>query len=105
MKFEFSPHIAFQVKDFSKAKEFYEKVLGMEVVRHSANETHFVKNGINFYAENSDLGFTFFEFKVENVKEARELLETSGCKVTQEYNEKSIMIADPFGMRFHIWEL
>ena len=103
MNFTFSPHIAFQVKDYEKAKDFYEKVLGMEVVTSSDKETHFKKNGINFYMEASDSGSTFFEFKVDDVHSARAKLEKEGCRVTQVYSEKSVMVADPFGMRFHIW--
>jgi predicted enzyme related to lactoylglutathione lyase len=103
MKYTFSPHIAIQVKDYSKAIEFYEKVMGMEIVTTSDQETHFKKDGVNFYMEASDSGFTFFEFKVDEVNSAREELEKQGCKVTQVYSEKSIMIADPYGMRFHIW--
>ena len=103
MKFEFSPHIAFQVKDPSKAKEFYEKVLEMDVVSSSDKETHFKTGGINFYMEDAPTGFTFFEFKVDDVNAAKELLEKEGCKVTQVYSEKSIMFADPYGMRFHVW--
>ena len=53
--------------------------------------------------EASDLGFTFFEFKVDDVKAARAELGKEGCKVTQEYSDKSIMIVDPYGMKFHIW--
>ncbi|MBK8981655.1 MAG: VOC family protein [Ignavibacteria bacterium] len=104
MKFTFSPHIAVQVKDYDKAVEFYENVLGMQKEKHSETETHFLKDGINFYMEKSESGFTFFEFKVESVTAAQELLEKEGCKVTQEYNDKSKMFADPYGMRFHIWE-
>ncbi|MBK9331461.1 MAG: VOC family protein [Ignavibacteria bacterium] len=104
MKFSFSPHIAVQVKDYDKAVKFYENVLGMQKEKHSEAETHFIKDGINFYVENSESGFTFFEFKVESVPAAQELLEKEGCKVTQIYNDKSKMFADPYGMRFHIWE-
>lgn len=104
MKFEFSPHVAFQVKDYDKAREFYEKVLGMEIVTTSENETHFKKGEMNFYMENSETNLTFFEFKVEDVNAAKTELENSGCKVTQIYSDKSIMFADPYGMRFHVWE-
>lgn len=104
MKFEFSPHIAFQVKDYNKAREFYENVLGMEVIETSDKDTHLKSGQMNFYMENSDNGFTFFEFKVEDVSKAKEELEKEGCKVTQVYSEKSLMIADPYGMRFHIWQ-
>jgi catechol 2,3-dioxygenase-like lactoylglutathione lyase family enzyme len=104
MKFEFSPHVAFQVKDYDKAVAFYKDVLGMEEVSSSANESHLKCGPMNFYVENSDGGFTFFEFKVESVAKAAEVLQGNGCRVTHTYNEKSIMFADPYGMRFHIWE-
>ncbi len=104
MKFEFSPHIVFQVKNYEKAKEFYEKVIGMEVIESSDQETNFKCGPINFYVENKPTHFTFFEFKVNNVEEAKKKLEVEGCKVTQIYSDKSIMIADPYGMRFHIWQ-
>ncbi|MGB4851703.1 MAG: VOC family protein [Ignavibacteria bacterium] len=104
MKFEFSPHIAFQVRDYEKAKKFYEDILGMENIKSTEKETHFKSGNINFYMENNEGGFTFFEFKVENIKEAKELLEKEGCHITKVYGEKSIMFADPYGMRFHIWE-
>ncbi|MBS1516464.1 MAG: VOC family protein [Bacteroidetes bacterium] len=104
MKFTFSPHIAIQVKDYGKAVSFYENVLGMKPEKRSEKETHFSKDGINFYIENSGGGSTFFEFRVESVKQAQEILEAEGCKVTQVYSEKSKMISDPYGMKFHIWE-
>lgn len=104
MKFEFSPHVAFQVRDYHNAVRFYKQVLGMEEISSSDSEAHLRCGGMNFYIENSEGGFTFFEFRVESVSEATELLEKSGCRVTHTYNEKSRMFADPFGMRFHIWE-
>lgn len=104
MKFEFSPHIAFQVKHYKKAKEFYEKIIGMEVVSSSEEETHFKKDGINFYAESSEKGNTFFEFRVDDIAGAKKLLEEEGCRITHVYSERSMMIADPYGMCFHIWQ-
>ena len=41
MKFEFSPHIAFQVREYEKAKKFYEDILGMEKIKSTEKETHF----------------------------------------------------------------
>jgi catechol 2,3-dioxygenase-like lactoylglutathione lyase family enzyme len=104
MKFEFSPHIAFQVKDYDNAISFYRDVIGMEVVSSSPKETHMKCGPMNFYIENSDGGFTFFEFRVDSVARAEELLESKGCRVTHTYSDKSKMFADPYGMRFHIWE-
>lgn len=105
MNFTFSPHIAIKVKDYEKACVFYKEVLGFDEVIKKQNETHFNKNGINFYIENdASQEATFFEFKVDSVKEALILLELDGCVITERYSETSIMIKDPYGMRFHLWE-
>lgn len=104
MEFKFSPYIAIQVKNYDKAVDFYKRILGMEDSEVKSNETYLIKDGINFCIEDNPGGHTFFEYKVDSVKKARKLLESEGCRVTQVYSEKSVMIADPYGMRFHIWE-
>lgn len=106
MKFELSPHIAIQVKDYENALNFYQKILGFEYVKSipEHKETHFQKDGTNFYIEDNSVGKIFFEFKVNSVEKALELLLSQGCELTKRYTEKSAMIEDPFGMNFHIWE-
>lgn len=106
MKFEFSPYIAVQVQDHEKAVDFYKRVLGMEFIDSKDTDTYLDKDGINFVIENNSegAGAVFFEFKTDNLKEAREMLEKEGCTLTQEYNEHSAMFSDPYGMNFHVWE-
>ena len=105
MKFQFSPYISIQVKDYEKAINFYQQVLGMNLTESNEKETYLRCEPINFCYEKSGIpGKVFFEFKVESVKETKVLLEKEGCKVTQVYSEKSIIISDPYGMNFHIWE-
>jgi len=107
MKFEYSPYIAVQVKNYDKAVDFYQRVLGMEFVEKEGNDTYLQSGPINFCIENAPQGahsVVFFEYKVFNVNEARKLLEREGCIVTEIYNEKSMMFIDPYGMRFHVWE-
>ncbi len=104
MKFEYSPHIAINVKDRDKAGEFYKRVLGMEFVEEKSGDLNFKAGPLNLYFAEGQPGQTFFEFKVDSVAEARTLLESEGCKITHEYNGKSIMVSDPYGMNFHIWE-
>jgi catechol 2,3-dioxygenase-like lactoylglutathione lyase family enzyme len=104
MKFEFSPYVAFQVKNYDKAIDFYKNVLGWNLVKTDSNETHFQSGIMNFFAESNDKGFTFFEFKTDNMKEAKVLLEKNGCVITQVYDDKSMMFKDPYGMCFHIFE-
>jgi catechol 2,3-dioxygenase-like lactoylglutathione lyase family enzyme len=104
MKFKYSPHIAINVKDRDKAADFYGRVLGMEYIEEKHGDKVLSVGPLTFYVSDGQPGQTFFEFKVDNVSEARKLLEEEGCKVTHEYSEKSVMVSDPYGMNFHIWE-
>jgi catechol 2,3-dioxygenase-like lactoylglutathione lyase family enzyme len=105
MKFKFSPYIARQVKDHKKAINFYRYVLGMKFIEEDGNDTYLNSDPINFVYENGGKpGRVFFEFEVASVKKAIALLKKNGCKVTQVYSGKSVMISDPFGMNFHILE-
>jgi len=107
MKFEFSPYIAVQVKDHRKAVKFYENILGMVFNESKGNDTYLKSGPVNFVFENAPVGAhkaVFFEFKTDNMAEAKELLINEGCRILQTYNEKSIMFSDPYGMNFHLWE-
>lgn len=105
MKFEFSPYVAVQVKDYDKAIDFYKRVMGMEFLEAKDNDTYLKSGPMCFVFENNpESKSVFFEFKVSSVKEALELLEKEECKVTYVYSEKSIIISDPYGMNFHVWE-
>jgi len=104
MTYTFSPHVAIQVRDFDKALEFYQNVLGMEIVEQREDETSLRCGPITFHVENSPAGHTFFEFVVEDAEEARRELERAGCKTAPTHLERSYMVADPFGFQFHIWE-
>jgi catechol 2,3-dioxygenase-like lactoylglutathione lyase family enzyme len=107
MTFEFSPHIAFQVNNYDSAIEFYEKTMGMKIIESTENETAFRCGNITFYVENTPKGNTFFEFVVEDLEKARDLLEEQGCTiketVTPEGN-KSYFVFDPYGLKFHLWQ-
>ena len=109
MMFTFSPHIALQVHDHEAACDFYERVLGMQRVESVDGFCHdkevaFRKDAVMFYVEEGISGSTFFEFRVEDMARAEAVLLDAGCVVTHEYNAKSKMIADPYGLRFHIWQ-
>jgi catechol 2,3-dioxygenase-like lactoylglutathione lyase family enzyme len=104
MKFEYSTNIAINVKDRDKAADFYSRVLGMEYIEEKHGDKIFGVGPLTFYVAEGKPGQTFFEFRVDSVSDARKLLESEGCKVSHEYSEKSLMISDPYGMNFHIWE-
>ena len=108
MKFEFSPYIAVQIKDYEKAVKFYTEVMGMDFIERKGNDTYLKSGSVSFVFENAPVGAhkaVFFEFMVDNIHEAKKLLEDEGCKILQTYNEKSIMFTDPYGMNFHVWEV
>lgn len=107
MNFEFSPHIAIQVKNYEAAVDFYENILGLKLVHQDANESEFRCGGIALHVERNDDANTFFEFKVENIAEAVTQLKKIGCKVTGTSTPEgfqSYIVSDPFGMKFHLWE-
>ncbi|WP_408010545.1 DUF899 family protein [Pseudalkalibacillus sp. A8] len=90
-------NIAIQVKD-------YEKIIGMKPERTYEDETRMSFNGTNFYLEQLDGGNVFFEFSTDDFEDMKQRLLKQGCKITKEHHEKSIMVADPFGMNFHLYE-
>jgi hypothetical protein len=62
-------------------------------------------NGRNFYIEDSDHNTVHFEFAVDDFERSKRKLLDSGCKVDHVYHAKSEMIFDPFGLKFHLYEV
>jgi predicted dithiol-disulfide oxidoreductase (DUF899 family)/predicted enzyme related to lactoylglutathione lyase len=103
--FRLTNNVAVQVRDYEKAINFYENILGMKRDRSFDKETKFSIGTNQFYMEDSDGKNVFFEFAVDDFHHAIEMLVEQGCTVTKEYHEKSVMIADPFGLKFHLFEM
>ena len=104
INFEFSPYIALQVRDFDKAVEFYNNILGMDLIKKYQKEAHFKKGKTNFLVEKKKPGRVILEFKVVDFDEAKELLESQGCTIVMLYNKKSALFLDPYGVTFHIFQ-
>ncbi len=106
MDFRPSNHIAINVKDYENAISFYRDVLRWELLKYTPVESKF-KKGDRFYyiadAANQPYA-TFFEYEVDDINEARRLLEEKGCSIREEYSPGSIMFTDPYGMHFHVYE-
>ena len=105
--FQLTNNIAVQVEHFEDAINFYENTIGMKVESKGENEAELFISGTNFFIEKQK-DFSnkqvFFEFAVENFEEVKEELLFHGCTITKEYSETSIMIKDPFGLNFHLFE-
>ncbi|SES99060.1 Predicted dithiol-disulfide oxidoreductase, DUF899 family [Oceanobacillus limi] len=102
--FQLTNNIAIQVTRYPEAVNFYTNILGMTPVDIKEKETKFQIGGQHFYIENSDNQSVFFEFAVKDLDRSKRLLLEHGCEITNKYNEKSMMISDPFGLRFHLFE-
>lgn len=103
--FQLTNNVAIQVKDYDRALSFYENIMGMKFERSFDNETKFSIGTLQFHIENSEDDSVFFEFAVDDFHHAIEMLLDQGCKITREYHEKSVMIKDPFGLKFHLFEV
>jgi catechol 2,3-dioxygenase-like lactoylglutathione lyase family enzyme len=106
MKFEFSPHIAFQVTDYKKAIDFYEHTLGLPVDSRGETESALKAGGVTFYAEDSGRGLIHFEFKTDDLPAAKTHLEEAGCELRETRTPEgttSYYVKDPYGMRFHLY--
>ena len=102
--FQLTNNIAIGVANYEEALQFYQTIFGMQVVKTFENETMLSMSGTNFFIEKSENNSLFFEFAVENMESAKRILLENGCEVTKEYSDTSVLIADPFGMKFHLFE-
>ncbi len=101
----FSPHIAVSVRDYDNALEFYSKVLGLSLTKRQDHESEFDAGGVTLHIENNAAEqHTWLEFRVEDVEVLKSKLELAGCILQRTHLQKSYLVVDPYGMRFHIWE-
>ncbi len=102
--FQLTNNIAIGVKDYENALAFYTDVIGMKVEQIFENETKLTISGTTFFIENSPANNVHFEFAVEDIETAKNLLLEKGCHITKEHSSKSVMIEDSFGLKFHLFE-
>jgi predicted enzyme related to lactoylglutathione lyase len=107
MRLEFSPYIAFHVKDYGRAVEFYRDVMGMQLIQAGEAEAEFKCGPITIFVEPGDQQKVFFEFKTDDLASAKEAFVKAGCRLeatkTPE-GQASCFVFDPFGMIFHLWQ-
>lgn len=103
--YQLTNNIAVAVRDYEKAIPFYKDILGMNVVETFDNETQMEICGTNFFIEDHLENQVFLEFAVDKIEEAKAQLLEHGCEVTKEYSQTSIMVSDPYGLKFHVYEI
>lgn len=121
--FKFSPNVAVQVRDRARAVAFYREVLGFVLLEQGATESKMRKGPITFFVEGLDepranactsaatppgttatVGTTFWEFEVDDFTAAHRALIDAGCRELQRHAPTSAMFADPYGLRFHVFQ-
>ncbi len=101
----FSPHIAVAVRDYPNALDFYTKVMGMTMSKHQEHESELQVGDLTLHIENNAAEQqTWLEFRVDDVELLKVRLEAAGCTLQKTHLQKSYLVVDPYGMRFHIWE-
>lgn len=93
------PFSSFSVNDMQKAKEFYEKTLGLKVKEESSGlQLHFPDNNIFIYPKNNHVPatFTILNFPVKDIDATVEALTKRGVRF-EKYEEGELK-TDPKGI-------
>ena len=107
MKFRMSPNIAVRTQNqFSEAVKFYTNVLGFQNRSDDPELGNLDANPINLLIlEDDEVRGPVMELFVDDLEEARKILEANGCKVLRWRGKgQDCYIQDPFGVIFNIWE-
>lgn len=106
--FDLTNNIALVVQNMNEAVFFYKNSFGMAVENVSENEAQVNFGGHRFYLKRADkdedIGHVFFELATEDFSERLSELLNLGCTVINEFGPTSVLIKDPFGMKFHLFE-
>jgi catechol 2,3-dioxygenase-like lactoylglutathione lyase family enzyme len=107
MKFRMSPNVAVRTQgQFVEAVNFYTNVLGFKNRSNDPDLGDLDANPINlFVIEDDEFRGPVMELFVDDLEEARKMLEANGCKVLRWRGKgQDCYIQDPFGVIFNIWE-
>lgn len=108
MKFNYSQNIAFETNaDPVQAAQFYQEVFGMKKTGETDSHIALECDAMNFYVEKTpkpEAGKTYFEFWVDDIDEAKRLLEAKGCTARRSGLSNAYMFTDPFGICWHVYQ-
>ena len=106
MKIRMSPNIAVRHKDYAGAVKFYSEILGFKNRSTDPDLGNFDADPINlFVIEDDEFNGPVMELFVSDLDEAREYLESNGCKVLRWRGKgQDCYIQDPFGVIYNLWE-
>ena len=107
MKFKMSPNIAVRTQgQFAQAVDFYTKVLGFKDRSSDPELGDLDANPMRlFVLEDNEFRGPVMDLFVDDLEEARKVLEANGCKVLRWRGKgQDCYVQDPFGVIFNIWE-
>lgn len=98
-------HVALDVTDVPRSRDFYIKHLGLEVIRNGGDDNCFLGSGGNFFltlfrAEKTGLNHYCYTITDYNVDQAEEKLKDAGLKVRRESGR--IYFDDPDGIEVQV---
>ncbi len=105
MPFKLSKCVCLTTPESDKAREFYQQVMGMNVVGESGDGIEFGADPVRFFVNPGGQTTFAIEFIVPDLERAKEELTKAGCQVVKwEGKGRDCYIRDPFGVLFNLWE-
>jgi len=107
MKFKMSPNVAVRTHgQFAEAVDIYTNELGFQNRSDDPELGDMDANPINLLVlEDDEFRGPVMELFVDDLEEARKILEANGCKVLRWRGKRQdCYIQDPFGVIFNLWE-
>src|SRR6516165_11256997 len=100
-----SRDIIIQTNEWSRATEFYEKVLGFAITHRGPNLMGFETGAFCLYVEKGNRPGPVFDFLVPDIQAAKSRLLAAGCTVVEDNPAiPRCYIRDPYGVVFNIGE-
>jgi predicted enzyme related to lactoylglutathione lyase len=105
MPYKFSKCIACQTTDYERAIEFYQNVLGFDIVERHEDYVEVKAEQNRLFLAKSDTPCKIHELIVPDLEAARDALVANGCEVViWKGKGKDCFIRDPFGFMLNLWE-
>ncbi|TMW72801.1 DUF899 domain-containing protein [Alteribacter natronophilus] len=97
-------NVAVQIREPENAARFYEHVLGMTLIQDKPGEIVFQSGSTTFYMEKKEGDAVYFEFAAADTGKMKQRLVENGCEIEKTYSDTSMLVKDPYGLRFHLFE-
>ena len=101
--FKASRDIIVRTENWSKALNFYEKVLGFPITERAKTIVGFETGAFCLYVERGKEHGPVFDFLVPDIQEAKRQLVAAGCTIIEENPAvPRCYIKDPYGLVFNV---